>query len=372
MEYRSTRCPYCGKRLEFLKPYYGGDYGSPLRRCIHCGEIYIDSSIKEPALFSPLKFYFKEILSLVAAVAAFGIVSTVLIYSALDYFIDAEYLPAIVISVCSTIWLLILIWGILKIKNGIYDKSIQDSIDRLMDPEYREVLENSGIAISKKSIFYKHLKNMPNYTPKKQEIKNKESNTPSTFVNEIQGLKENVTETPKDKKSYKTVSIVLAVALVTSVISIFGIVEILNYTKDNLDYLSSNAVFVTETGNKYHRYNCDILGARSYWIYNIELAESMGYEPCSECWPSYDSSNEESSHSYLGEIVNDEDIEKAKEIENERYNYVAKEIRDFKKTIGEEEIEKFKHKEEDQSDSAQTSFSGSAVRSLKRAIDKSN
>lgn len=313
MEYRSTRCPYCGKRLEFLKPYYGGDYGSPLRRCIHCGEIYIDSSIKEPALFSPLKFYFKEILSLVAAVAAFGIVSTVLIYSALDYFIDAEYLPAIVISVCSTIWLLILIWGILKIKNGIYDKSIQDSIDRLMDPEYREVLENSGIAISKKSIFYKHLKNMPNYTPKKQEIKNKESNAPSTFVNEIQGLKVNVTEAPKDKKSYKTVSIVLAVALIISAVSIIALIanlhnaekefsdlnskyetlrdsrasliSELNSAENDLIYLSTNAVFVTTTGSKYHRYDCHYLDGSNFWIYNVELAEYKGYEPCSQCWP---------------------------------------------------------------------------------------
>lgn len=138
-----------------------------------------------------------------------------------------------------------------------------------------------------------------------------EEEKPSTFTEEVQGL--------KPKRTYKTLSVVLAVALVTSVISIFGIVEILNYTKDNLDYLSSNAVFVTETGNKYHRYNCDILGARSYWIYNIELAESMGYEPCSECWPSYDSSNYESG---------------------------------------------------DSSDSFHTSFSG--IKALKRAIDKSN
>ena len=178
-----------------------------------------------------------------------------------------------------------------------------------------------------------------------------EEEKPSTFTEEVQGL--------KPKRTYKTLSVVLAVALVLSVVSIFGLAENLNYTKDNLDYLSSNAVFVTETGNKYHRYYCDFLGARSYWIYNIELAESMGYEPCSECWPSYDSSNEESSHSYLGEIVNDEDIEKAKEIKGERYNYVDSDNSYNGSTSAKKS-----------SDSFNTSFSG--IKALKRAIDKSN
>ena len=45
------------------------------------------------------------------------------------------------------------------------------------------------------------------------------------------------------------------------------------------------AVIVTETGEKYHTYGCQYIQGREFWIYNIDAAIDMGYEPCSECSP---------------------------------------------------------------------------------------
>lgn len=51
-----------------------------------------------------------------------------------------------------------------------------------------------------------------------------------------------------------------------------------------LEFYRSNAVFVTVSGEKYHCYGCHHLTGHRYFIYNIELAKEMGYEPCSDCW----------------------------------------------------------------------------------------
>ena len=69
--------------------------------------------------------------------------------------------------------------------------------------------------------------------------------------------------------------------------------------RDNIDLLGSRleevlpeyyfyhngAVMITETGSKYHRYGCQYVEGRTYWIYNVELAIYEGYTPCSVCNP---------------------------------------------------------------------------------------
>ncbi len=46
-----------------------------------------------------------------------------------------------------------------------------------------------------------------------------------------------------------------------------------------------NACIVTESGKKYHTYDCPNLSNMStYWIFNTEYAEYLGYEPCLNCW----------------------------------------------------------------------------------------
>ena len=53
--------------------------------------------------------------------------------------------------------------------------------------------------------------------------------------------------------------------------------------RNEYDFFHNNAVIVTTTGNKYHRYGCQHIKNRPYYIYNIELAKAKGYTPCLDC-----------------------------------------------------------------------------------------
>lgn len=58
--------------------------------------------------------------------------------------------------------------------------------------------------------------------------------------------------------------------------------------ENELDFWDDHAVIVTSSeGEKYHRYSCYHWKGSSFYIYNIELAEYMGYEPCEDCFKSY-------------------------------------------------------------------------------------
>ena len=55
--------------------------------------------------------------------------------------------------------------------------------------------------------------------------------------------------------------------------------------EDELDWLLNEAVFVTKTGNRYHRATCQYIhNADEYWIYNDNKAKSLGYTPCKVCF----------------------------------------------------------------------------------------
>ena len=51
-------------------------------------------------------------------------------------------------------------------------------------------------------------------------------------------------------------------------------------------YFHSRACVVTASGSgsRYHHYDCYHIADSSYCIYNVELAESLGYTPCLDCW----------------------------------------------------------------------------------------
>ena len=50
-------------------------------------------------------------------------------------------------------------------------------------------------------------------------------------------------------------------------------------------FLDQHIAIVTESGTKYHAYGCHHIQGKSFWAYNIEQAESMGYSPCIDCDP---------------------------------------------------------------------------------------
>ncbi len=54
-----------------------------------------------------------------------------------------------------------------------------------------------------------------------------------------------------------------------------------------LSFWDNHAVIVTEYGTKYHKFYCYHLENMDYfYIYNTELAESLGYTACKDCHPS--------------------------------------------------------------------------------------
>lgn len=55
--------------------------------------------------------------------------------------------------------------------------------------------------------------------------------------------------------------------------------------KEELDFWRNYAVIVTESGEKYHTYGCRYVQGKEFWIYNVDLAVSKGYERCSVCNP---------------------------------------------------------------------------------------
>lgn len=59
----------------------------------------------------------------------------------------------------------------------------------------------------------------------------------------------------------------------------------LNQNQDELNFWRNFAVIVTEYGEKYHTYGCQYIENKNFWIYNIDAAIGMGYEPCSVCNP---------------------------------------------------------------------------------------
>lgn len=53
---------------------------------------------------------------------------------------------------------------------------------------------------------------------------------------------------------------------------------------EDYDFYRTYAVMVSEHGSYYHRHGCEKFKANSFWMYNIDAAESMGYKKCKYCW----------------------------------------------------------------------------------------
>lgn len=49
-------------------------------------------------------------------------------------------------------------------------------------------------------------------------------------------------------------------------------------------FFRTGACIVTTSGSKYHHWGCYHIDGSRYYIYNVELAESYGYDPCADCW----------------------------------------------------------------------------------------
>lgn len=62
------------------------------------------------------------------------------------------------------------------------------------------------------------------------------------------------------------------------------LIEQVSRYEEYLTFFLDNAVFVTEHGEKYHRFQCQYIRNSTYWIYNVEAAQSHGFDACSVCF----------------------------------------------------------------------------------------
>lgn len=54
--------------------------------------------------------------------------------------------------------------------------------------------------------------------------------------------------------------------------------------REKLDFFDEHIVMVEDDNtNLYHKYECYRFKGNDFWVYNVENAEYLGYEPCPEC-----------------------------------------------------------------------------------------
>lgn len=58
--------------------------------------------------------------------------------------------------------------------------------------------------------------------------------------------------------------------------------------KDEYEFFHEYAVITTKAGEKYHRYDCYHIRNRSFYIFTKSSAESRGYTPCRDCFPTFE------------------------------------------------------------------------------------
>lgn len=55
---------------------------------------------------------------------------------------------------------------------------------------------------------------------------------------------------------------------------------------DMINFVNNYVVFCTDQGEKYHKFDCYHFqnNRDRYYVFNVEYAEYLGYEPCSHCF----------------------------------------------------------------------------------------
>lgn len=55
--YVTKKCPHCGHTLQFMRREEPRKYGCPCKICTNCKKPYLDTDIKEPALYGYINLY---------------------------------------------------------------------------------------------------------------------------------------------------------------------------------------------------------------------------------------------------------------------------------------------------------------------------
>ena len=60
--------------------------------------------------------------------------------------------------------------------------------------------------------------------------------------------------------------------------------QALQQNRDKLDFFDNHIVMIEDDNtNLYHKYECYRFKGNDFWVYNVENAEYLGYDPCPNC-----------------------------------------------------------------------------------------
>ena len=141
--YYSVKCPNCNREVESGKDRTT-QYGSPFRKCRHCGHIYVDTNYIEPGVMDEKDLYKRHFSWGGLLYIAIGLL---LLYGGWIY----SKIVGVIIGLAVLILGVIVIIGSVKYKPEEDEKlarELQASKERLSNPHYIIALWEAGCHIS--------------------------------------------------------------------------------------------------------------------------------------------------------------------------------------------------------------------------------
>ena len=149
--YTRKKCPHCHKTYESYSTYtkqYSKHSGCPFLTCGHCGQVFVDTDIKEPALSPPEKNRITIVNCFFGTFMPFGlgaIFSTMLAYN--------------VEPVSIGLWIFAIALDLFYVGSVVYflvkrdslnkelEQEYKESYERLQNPEYARALQKAGFDV---------------------------------------------------------------------------------------------------------------------------------------------------------------------------------------------------------------------------------
>lgn len=165
MLHRNKYCPHCTKLVATNDTFYEG---SPVRTCIYCNGIYIDTDYKETAMQDKppslpvwkIPFY---------VFYPWGLLTAIFLFFVLVYYDSVE---SLILPGISFVLYIFRIVRILLNRKKIVSKMTQlynASVLRMINPDYVMLLLDNGYKIPKKYLS-KHHPALLSYTPKESKL----------------------------------------------------------------------------------------------------------------------------------------------------------------------------------------------------------
>ena len=155
MRYITKTCPHCNYQIVWHSSDSGKKFGSPLRQCPKCKNTYYDKQYEEPALYTKSRLLINRILGTIKTFIVFFAIS-IMFGGFASMLSTDENIKSILFLVTSIFTVLILLF--LWFKSEPYynfkdSEEVKESIKRLENKEYREILIAHGVYIPYNSYF---------------------------------------------------------------------------------------------------------------------------------------------------------------------------------------------------------------------------